>query len=96
KYKTFLAPVVVSTFLSVALAYVGVPGLNPVTVSSRLQGCPGLDLQWFIMTYWFAPVFRWLAAAALDRRGKRRPAKEATKTSQEMKKAKRSESKKQK
>lgn len=39
-----------------ALAVIGVPGLNPVVASSRLQGCPGLDLQWFIMLYWLVLI----------------------------------------
>lgn len=66
-YKRFVIPVIFASFLSFALSYIGVPGLNPVTVSSRLQGCPGLDLQWFLITYWAAPVIGWMAAAALDR-----------------------------
>jgi hypothetical protein len=81
KFKHLLVPVVFASFLSFgmflcfeksiifsALSYIGVPGLNPVTAASRLQGCPGLDLQWFMLTYWVAPVIGWLSAAALDRR----------------------------
>lgn len=53
------------------------PGLNPVTASSRLQGCPGLDLQWFIITYWVAPVFGWLLASTLDGRRPKKQTKKA-------------------
>jgi len=63
-----VVPVVFAFALSFALSQIGVPGLNPVTASSRLQGCPGLDLQWFMITYWVAPVVGWLSAASLDRR----------------------------
>lgn len=62
---------------SSALYYIGVPGLNPVTASSRLQGCPGLDLQWFIITYWVAPVFGWLLASTLDGRRPKKQTKKA-------------------
>lgn len=37
---------------TLALVYVGVPGLNPVVASSRLFGCEGIDTQWFIAIYW--------------------------------------------
>ncbi|KAI6189701.1 Aquaporin [Aphelenchoides bicaudatus] len=67
-YKRFIVPVIFASFLSFALSNIGIPGLNPVTAASRLQGCPGLDLQWFIVTYYFTPVIGWLAAASLDRR----------------------------
>lgn len=81
-YKRFVVPVIFASFLSfgmfnvkdeyvliyLALSQIGVPGLNPVTSASRLQGCPGLDLQWFMITYWFSPVVGWLTAASLDRR----------------------------
>uniref|UniRef100_A0A914EMV0 Aquaporin n=1 Tax=Acrobeloides nanus TaxID=290746 RepID=A0A914EMV0_9BILA len=70
RYQPYIAPMVTSAFLSFALAYIGVPALNPVTVSSRLQGCYGLDLQWFILTYWICPVIGWMAAAVLDHRAK--------------------------
>uniref|UniRef100_A0A915EJI1 Aquaporin n=1 Tax=Ditylenchus dipsaci TaxID=166011 RepID=A0A915EJI1_9BILA len=72
-YKNYMAPIVVAGFLSIALAFIGVPGLNPVTASSRLQGCPGLDLQWFIMTYWCCPVVGWLLATYFDRKPKQHP-----------------------
>ena len=81
-YKQYLAPITVSTFLSFALAYIGVPGLNPVTASSRLQGCPGLDLQWFIMLYWCCPVVGWLIGAQFDSKRKIRPAKSNNKNKQ--------------
>ncbi|KAI1720582.1 putative aquaporin-10 [Ditylenchus destructor] len=67
-YKQYTAPALVAGFLSFALAYIGIPGLNPTTASSRLQGCPGLDLQWFIMTYWCCPVVGWLFASKFDRK----------------------------
>jgi len=72
-YKQYIVPALFAGALSIALAFIGVPGLNPVTVSSRLQGCPGLDLQWFIITYWVLPVLGWLLAARFD--GKKRYAK---------------------
>lgn len=50
------------------LAYIGVPSLNPVIAASRMQGCPGLDLQWFIMMYWCCPVLGWLFAAQFDKK----------------------------
>lgn len=56
------------TLKSLALYYIGVPGLNPVTASSRLQGCSGLDLQWFMLTYWICPIVGWMAAAIIDHR----------------------------
>jgi len=68
KYKRFIVPIIFASFLSFALNYIGIPGLNPVTASSRLQGCPGLDLQWFMITYWIAPVVGWLSGAFIDRR----------------------------
>lgn len=76
--KRYLIPFMLSTFLTFSLTYVGVPGLNPVVTSSRLQGCPGLDLQWFMITYWFCPVVGWLLAARLDNakfRNKQKPKK---------------------
>jgi len=56
-----------------------VPGLNPVVTSSRLQGCAGLDHQWFIMTYWCCPVMGWLIAACLDPKTKKAKAKSSSK-----------------
>jgi len=68
KYKRFIVPIIFASFLSFALSQIGIPGLNPVTTASRLQGCPGLDLQWFLITYWVAPVIGWLSGAFVDRR----------------------------
>ncbi|CAD5232222.1 unnamed protein product [Bursaphelenchus xylophilus] len=68
KYRRYIMPFVTSAALTFALVYVGVPGLNPVTTSSRLMGCPGLDLQWFMITYWTAPVLGWMAASYIDRK----------------------------
>nr|CDJ81492.1 CBN-AQP-10 protein [Haemonchus contortus] len=65
--KSYTVSAVVAAFLSFALIYVGVPGLNPVVASSRLFGCEGLDTQWFIAVYWICPVFGWMAAAALEK-----------------------------
>ncbi|KAI6228754.1 Aquaporin [Aphelenchoides fujianensis] len=65
--KRILVPFFFASFLSIALSYIGVPGLNPVTASSRLQNCPGLDLQWFIITYWVCPIVGWMIAAQFDR-----------------------------
>jgi len=69
-YKRYVVPVIFASFLSFALSYIGIPGLNPVTASSRLQGCPGLDLQWFMITYWVTPVIGWMAGSQFDRRAK--------------------------
>ncbi|KAI6213750.1 hypothetical protein M3Y94_00188300 [Aphelenchoides besseyi] len=69
-YKRFIVPVIFGSFLSFALTYVGIPALNPVTTSSRLLNCPGLDIQWFLIVYWCAPVCGWLLAAALDKNRK--------------------------
>lgn len=77
-FKQYLTPVVIAGFLSFALAHIGVPGLNPVVASSRLQGCPGLDLQWFIIVYWVCPVLGWLLASRFDGKRKSRSSKEAT------------------
>lgn len=57
------------------------PGLNPVVTSSRLQGCAGLDYQWFIMTYWCCPVVGWLLATCLDPKTKKTKAKSSSKQS---------------
>ncbi|KAM3719465.1 putative aquaporin-10 [Dirofilaria immitis] len=54
--KKYMVPTIVSAFLTFALLFVGVPGLNPTIVSSRLQGCDGLNTIWFILTYWICPV----------------------------------------
>ncbi|KAL3101253.1 hypothetical protein niasHT_028009 [Heterodera trifolii] len=80
--RHFFAPPTIAAFLSFALTFIGVPGLNPVVTSSRLQGCPGLDLQWFIMTYWCCPVVGWLLASKLDKtptKQKKKVTKEKTK-----------------
>ncbi|VDM85979.1 unnamed protein product [Strongylus vulgaris] len=50
--KSYTVAATVAAFLSFALVYVGVPGLNPVVASSRMFGCDGLDTQWFIALYW--------------------------------------------
>ncbi|KAJ1351050.1 hypothetical protein KIN20_006987 [Parelaphostrongylus tenuis] len=65
--KSYTVSAVVAAFLSFALVYVGVPGLNPVVASSRLFGCDGIDTQWFIIVYWLCPVIGWLSAAALEK-----------------------------
>ncbi|EYC34615.1 hypothetical protein Y032_0001g55 [Ancylostoma ceylanicum] len=65
--KSYTVSATVAAFLSFALVYVGVPGLNPVVASSRLFGCEGIDTQWFIALYWICPVIGWLAAAALQK-----------------------------
>lgn len=57
-HKRFVVPMIMATSLSFALSNIGVPGLNPVTTASRLQGCPGLDLQWFLATYWVMKLLR--------------------------------------
>uniref|UniRef100_A0A1I7ZGI7 DUF2842 domain-containing protein n=1 Tax=Steinernema glaseri TaxID=37863 RepID=A0A1I7ZGI7_9BILA len=73
--KQYVVPIVISSFLSFALVYIGVPGLNPTVASSRLQGCSGLTTQWFLFTYWLCPAVGWMAAAHLDRRSKAKPSK---------------------
>ncbi|TKR82675.1 hypothetical protein L596_016363 [Steinernema carpocapsae] len=73
--KQYIVPIVISSFLSFALVYVGVPGLNPTVASSRLQGCHGLTTQWFLFTYWLCPAVGWMAAAHLDRRSKAKSSK---------------------
>jgi len=65
RFKSWCIPVLVSSFLSFALMYIGVPGLNPTVASSRLQGCSGLSTPWFLFTYWFCPILGSLAAAML-------------------------------
>uniref|UniRef100_A0A914KU78 Aquaporin n=1 Tax=Meloidogyne incognita TaxID=6306 RepID=A0A914KU78_MELIC len=65
--KTRLIPFIISGFLTFSLIYIGIPGLNPVVASSRLMGCPGLDLQWFMITYWLCPVIGWMMAVKLDK-----------------------------
>uniref|UniRef100_A0A0R3RLW4 Aquaporin n=1 Tax=Elaeophora elaphi TaxID=1147741 RepID=A0A0R3RLW4_9BILA len=67
-FKIFIAPTVVSAFLTFALIFVGIPGLNPTISSSRLQGCNGLDTSWFILTYWVCPVIGWMLSAVMDDR----------------------------
>ncbi|KAF7624761.1 Aquaporin [Meloidogyne graminicola] len=64
--KTRLLPFIISGFLTFSLVYIGIPGLNPVVASSRLMGCPGLDLQWFMITYWLCPVIGWMLAVRFD------------------------------
>lgn len=46
--------------------YVGIPGLNPITISARMMNCKGLDTQWFIFLYWVIPAAGWFLAAELD------------------------------
>ncbi|VDM52938.1 unnamed protein product [Angiostrongylus costaricensis] len=70
--KSYTLSAVVAAFLSFALVYVGVPGLNPVVASSRLFGCDGIDAQWFILVYWLCPVVGWLLAAALEKSMRRK------------------------
>uniref|UniRef100_A0A0K0CXX5 Aquaporin n=1 Tax=Angiostrongylus cantonensis TaxID=6313 RepID=A0A0K0CXX5_ANGCA len=65
--KSYTLSAVVAAFLSFALVYVGVPGLNPVVASSRLFGCDGIGAPWFILVYWLCPVIGWLLAAALEK-----------------------------
>ncbi|CAG9534646.1 unnamed protein product [Cercopithifilaria johnstoni] len=67
-FKIFMVPAVVSAFLTFALVFVGVPGLNPTVASSRLQGCDGLDTIWFIWTYWICPTIGWMLSAFMDDR----------------------------
>uniref|UniRef100_A0A915PW58 Aquaporin n=1 Tax=Setaria digitata TaxID=48799 RepID=A0A915PW58_9BILA len=67
-FKKFVAPAVVSGFLTSALLFVGVAGLNPTVASSRLQGCEGLNTVWFVMTYWICPVIGWMLSALIDNR----------------------------
>ncbi|KAL3994273.1 putative integral membrane protein [Acanthocheilonema viteae] len=67
-FKIFMVPIVVSAFLTFALILVGVPGLNPTIVSSRLQGCDGLDTIWFILTYWICPTIGWMLSVFMDDR----------------------------
>ncbi|WKX93183.1 hypothetical protein Q1695_010879 [Nippostrongylus brasiliensis] len=64
--KSYTVAATVAAFLSFALVFVGVPGLNPVVASSRLFGCDGIDTQWFIAVYWICPVIGWMAAANLQ------------------------------
>ncbi|EFO26588.1 hypothetical protein LOAG_01892 [Loa loa] len=66
--KKYIAPTVVSAFLTLALLVVGVPGLNPTVASSRLHGCDGLNTVWFILTYWICPVIGWMLSAFIDDR----------------------------
>ncbi|PAV87000.1 hypothetical protein WR25_12722 [Diploscapter pachys] len=63
-----IIPFVVSSFLTFALVFIGVPGLNPVVASSRMFGCSGLDPQWFIAVYWVMPVIGWLLGAEVERK----------------------------
>ncbi|KAK6733805.1 hypothetical protein RB195_017519 [Necator americanus] len=65
--KSYTVSATIAAFLSFALVYVGVPGLNPVVASSRMFGCDGIDTQWFIALYWICPVIGWLSAAALQK-----------------------------
>ncbi|MCP9261654.1 putative aquaporin-10 [Dirofilaria immitis] len=67
-YQHFLHLVRKSDFLKyfTTLLFVGVPGLNPTIVSSRLQGCDGLNTIWFILTYWICPVIGWMLSAYID------------------------------
>ena len=70
--KFYITPALVASLLTFSLSFIGIPGLNPVVTSSRLQGCPGLDLQWFMITYWVCPAIGWLLAAQLDKNSKAR------------------------
>ncbi|CAD5222871.1 unnamed protein product [Bursaphelenchus okinawaensis] len=66
-YRRYIMPLATAGALTFALVYIGVPALNPVTTSSRVLGCPGLDLQWFMITYWTAPVVGWMLASYVDK-----------------------------
>jgi glycerol uptake facilitator-like aquaporin len=64
--KGYLMPAMVSFLLSVAFVYIGVPALNPLTVSARMMKCKGLDQEMFFITYWGLPLVGWFAAVFLD------------------------------
>jgi hypothetical protein len=64
--KGYLMPAMVSFLLSVAFVYIGVPALNPLTISARMMNCKGLDRDMFLFTYWFLPTFGWFAGMLLD------------------------------
>lgn len=68
--KRYAAPAVVSAFLTIALVFVGVIGLNPTVASSRMHGCEGLNTQWFILAYWVCPVIGWMSSAIVDNRNR--------------------------
>ncbi|VDK45961.1 unnamed protein product [Anisakis simplex] len=68
KTTRYAVPLILSGFLTFALTFIGVPGLNPTIASSRLQGCDGLDTKWFILTYWICPTIGWMLSAIVDNR----------------------------
>jgi hypothetical protein len=75
--KGYVMPAMVSFFLSVAFVHIGVPALNPLTVSARMMNCKGLDREMFFFTYWFLPLFGWFAAVLLEEyQADRRPAEQ--------------------
>ncbi|VDO29460.1 unnamed protein product [Onchocerca flexuosa] len=65
--KIYMVPTVISSFLTFASLFIGVPGLNPTIVSSRLQGCEGLSTIWFILTYWICPIIGWMLSVFMDK-----------------------------
>uniref|UniRef100_A0A914V1V0 Aquaporin n=1 Tax=Plectus sambesii TaxID=2011161 RepID=A0A914V1V0_9BILA len=67
--KRFVAAITAAGFLTFALRFIGVPGLNPIVASSRMQGCEGLSIDWFLFTYWICPIIGSLAAAIYQSRG---------------------------
>ncbi|KAI6236816.1 Aquaporin [Aphelenchoides besseyi] len=66
-YKRFIVPVIFGSFLSFALTYVGIPALNPVTTSSRLLNCPGLDIQAMVLDRILVCSGLWLAIGSGSR-----------------------------
>ncbi|MFH4982183.1 hypothetical protein AB6A40_008892 [Gnathostoma spinigerum] len=72
KMRRIGGPITMAAFLTFALSFIGVPGLNPTVASSRMQGCDGLDLRWFFLTYWICPVIGWMLSAEMENRRLRR------------------------
>ncbi|CAJ0586611.1 unnamed protein product, partial [Mesorhabditis spiculigera] len=63
RISPFTIPVFIASLLSAAMVYVGIPGLNPTVVTSRLWHCRGLSANWFFLLYWFCPLFGWFFGA---------------------------------
>lgn len=65
-YRPYIGPLITAAFLAFSLTFVGVVGLNPTVAGSRMFGCEGMSILWFIATYWLCPTAGWMTAAVLD------------------------------